>query len=228
MSCLAVPAVSGTACDTSETLGWNYFPFLLAFCFSFSSGPAFPFPCSGPLVYDGVLSLSLDPPALPRGLPRPSSMSIPHSGPASSQDSTRTPLSSLLRLGLPLPGGAQWALRSTSSAASGRCACPPGPSAEVRGHLGSEAVEADARVPGALMATVVLPTIPEDLLPHHLVTLAHRSCRGLGLAPRGTFGKDHRCFCHHEGGATGISGWRLERPVLVLRHRTGSSRRQQC
>lgn len=64
----------------SETLGWNYFPFLSAFCFSFSSGPAFPFPCSGPLVHDGVLSLSLDPPALRRGLPRPSSMSTPLTG----------------------------------------------------------------------------------------------------------------------------------------------------
>ena len=80
-------------------------------------------------------------------------------------------------------------------------------------------------MPGAVMASVVLPTY---LLPHHLVTLAHRSCRGLALAPRGTFGKDHRYFCHHGGGATGISGWRLARPALVLRHRTGSLGRQQC
>ena len=138
---------------------------------------------------------------------------------------TRTPLSSLSRLGLRLPGGSRWARRSTSSAASGGRACPPGPSAEVRGHLGSAAVEADAGVPGAMMASVVLPP---SLLPYHLVTLAHRSCRGLALAPRGTFGKDHRYFCHHGGGAAGISGWRLERPALVLRHRTGSLRRQQC
>ena len=138
---------------------------------------------------------------------------------------TGTPLSSLSRLGLHLPGGTRWAWRSTSSAASGRRASPPGTTCRGAGPSWQRCCGGRRWGAWAMMASVVLPSY---LLPHHLVTLAHRSRRGLALAPRGTFGKDHRYFCHHGGGATGISGWRLERPALVLRHRTGSLRRQQC
>lgn len=69
MSCLAPLLSQAQRAALPETLG------LLPVSFSslLLLRPTFPFPCSGPPVYDGVLSLSLDPPALPLGSPSPRS-----------------------------------------------------------------------------------------------------------------------------------------------------------
>ena len=70
VSCLAPLLSQAQRAALPETLG------LLPVSFSsllLLLRPTFPFPCSGPPVYDGVLSLSLDPPALPLGSPSPRS-----------------------------------------------------------------------------------------------------------------------------------------------------------